>query len=262
MHEGIPSPRISSLLTPLMGIRMGKPSQKQKDENDRLIACVHRFRATGDEDAFAEISQALNSYLLHLSSRKFYRIPGHSPDDIYQEGLIALGTKAVVDYDETKGPFLSFAKLCLFRHLVTILKSANSIHNKPLGSGTISLDAPSTDDDGDGSPVSSICPGSEGEVIDILERLEEHAKLKRALRRKLTKLERSVLDCYLKNMSYAEIVKHINRDRRGINSIDARTCDNALVRSRAKSTDLLEKIKVKEAHDLKVKEQAKRNKKT
>jgi len=227
---------------------MGTVSKQQREENIRMIEMVNQYKETRDDLVFAEISKALHSYLMHLSSRKFYRIPGHGPDDIYQEGLVALSTKAIMDYEEAKGPFLSFAKLCIFRHIITVLKSTNNTKNRALnGPGVVSLDAPAggDDDNDDAVPISGIWPSSEGSVVDILERLEEHACLKKDLRARLTPLERKVLDLYLQNMSYADIVKVLNRRRRGKNKACSRQIDNGLCRVRSKSAKMLQELEKK-----------------
>jgi DNA-directed RNA polymerase specialized sigma subunit len=93
--------------------------QSQRYENHKILEYVERFKKdSGDEEAFAEIIKALHSFLQHLALKKFFYVAGHSSEDIYQEGLYALSTKAIPDYDIEKGPFLSFAKLCIRRHII------------------------------------------------------------------------------------------------------------------------------------------------
>ena len=224
---------------------MGRIAGPQKDENKRIIEQVNKFRETGDEFAFQDITKSLHSYLMHLSSRKFYRIPGHGADDVYQEGLVALSTKAIPDYDEEKGTFLSFAKLCIRRHIITVLKSANNTKNKALNK-SLSLEAPAKDDREDGQvPVSGIIPSDEEEAVVSLSRKEDHANSKQFLRERLTPLESKVFDCYLENMSYIDIVEKMNRRLRGKNRVNPKVIDNALCRVKKKAVELEQEMKRK-----------------
>src|ERR1035437_3453054 len=101
---------------------MGRLSGSQKAENERLIECVQMFKDCQDEEAFKQIVKSLDSFLMYLANRKF-RIQGSNSDDIYQEGLLALSTKAIPDYRAEEGAFMAFAKLCIKRHIITLLKS-------------------------------------------------------------------------------------------------------------------------------------------
>jgi RNA polymerase sporulation-specific sigma factor len=221
---------------------MGRLSGSQKQENDKLVEYVKRVKRDNDEEAFKQIVRALHSFLIHLSNRKFYRIPGNNSDDVYQEGLLALSTKAIPDYKEEKGAFLSFAKLCIRRHIITVLKSANNNKNRTLN-GSVSLDATACDDQDEGPvTVSGFISNGEEDIVEVLSRMETHKNLKSLLTKKLTKLEMEVLECYLQNMSYVDIVNHMNRKRRGRNRVDTKVCDNALCRLKKKSFELLQEM--------------------
>ena len=220
---------------------MARTSSAQKTDNEKLSELVRKAK-DGDQDAFQQVVKALHAFLMHLSNRKFYRIPGHGSDDIYQEGLYALSTKAIPDYQEGKGAFLSFAKLCIRRHIITVLKSSNNGKNRILN-GSISLDATARDDKDDGPvSVAGIIPAQGEHVLDALMRKESHKNLKAMLMARLTPLETTIISYYLKNMSYHDIVSSINRRRQKKNRVDTKVCDNALVRIRKKSADLLEEI--------------------
>lgn len=221
---------------------MGRPPGPQQNENEKIIGWVRKFKANQDDESFEQIVKVLNSYLRHLSEKK-YRIAGNSSDDVYQEGLFALSTKAIPDYDEEKGAFLSFAKLCIRRHIITVLKSVNNNKNKALN-GSVSLDSTGQDKDEGPLPVSELMADKKVEdVVECISRAELHKRLKANLEDKLTKLEKEVLGYYLQNMSYIEIVQAMNKHRRGRNRVDTKCVDNAIVRSRSKAF-LLEKEEV------------------
>lgn len=221
---------------------MGRMNKPQRQENERLLYCVAKYKADGDQEAFDEIVTALHGYLQYLSLRKFFRIPGSSSEDIYQEGCIALATKAIPDYDGEKGSFLTFAKLCIRRHIITILKSANGTRHKPLNI-SMSLDSTMCDDEDDGPiPASNFIPNGKENVVDLVLRRESHKHLKAMLMSRLTSLEAVVLELYLRNMSYTDIVAFMNKTRRGNNRVVPKTVDNALCRIKKKAVELDEAI--------------------
>jgi RNA polymerase sporulation-specific sigma factor len=223
---------------------MGRMSFPQKAENEKLVEWVKRAKAGNDDEAFEQIVKTLHTYLQHLSLKKF-RIAGNQSDDVYQEGLVALSTKAIPDYREEKGAFLSFAKLCIRRHIITVLKAANNNKSKALN-GAVSLDSTASQDKEDGPvPISEFLNNGEEDVVDSFTRLEIHSKLKSSLLGKLTSLEKHVFECYLLNMSYLDIVKAMNKHRRGANRVDCKVIDNALCRIKKKAIEIEEELRQK-----------------
>lgn len=232
---------------------MGRLKKDQQKENERILVYVRQYRQIEDQASFAEIVSALEGYLQHLVYRKFFFVAGCNADDIYQEALFALATKAIPDYVEEKGPFLSFAKLCIQRHIITILKSANSKRNGPLN-GAVSLDQPVNENDGDeDGPVAvggfmsdaldrvtgKMTQPQQDALINKLIKSESFRKMREVLLSKLTPLETQVFGLYLKNMSYVDIVKFMNKRRRGKGRVICKTIDNALCRVKKKALDLL-----------------------
>ena len=220
---------------------MGRLTKPQRDENKRLANLVRLFKKTGDKDAFDELARVMEGYLQHLSKRFFF-VAGHGPDDVYQEALYALAMKAIPDYQEDKGPFIGFAKLCIRRHVITVLKSANNGKNKALNA-SVSLDATVCNDDEDGPvTIAGFIRNGDEALIDKFVRLESHGRLKALLIDKLTPLETRILRLYMKNMSYLDIVGTCNKGRRKKNRIDCKVVDNALCRIKKKALELDEAI--------------------
>jgi len=218
---------------------MGRMSHPQKKENDKLVDLANRFKASGDVDAFKELVQVLEGYLQYLSTKRFFYIPGYSSDDIYQEALIALATKAIPDYQEQKGPFLSFAKLCIRRHVITILKASNNKSNEPLNA-SMSLDVTvcNNNDDEDGpTSIANFLPSRDEDLAKLFVKLECHRRVRTMLFSKLTDLEAIVLELFLKNMSYVDIAERMNKRRRGKNRVDTKVIDNALCRIKHKAQE-------------------------
>jgi RNA polymerase sporulation-specific sigma factor len=225
---------------------MGRPKKEQQEENERLLVYVRRFKESQDPEAFAMIAKVMEGYFQHLTFRKFFYVPGNAPDDLYQEALVALATKAIPDYVEEKGPFVTFAKLCVRRHIITILKSASNNRHGPLNT-SVSIDAPVSesgeDDEGPMTVGGFISNGQEG-IVEKLVRGENFKGLRRTLLSRLTSLEALVLDLYLKNLSYFDIVNFMNKRRRGRNRVGCKTIDNALCRIKKKAVELIKSHKI------------------
>jgi len=221
---------------------MGRLSKSQYDDNQRIVGYVKIYKETQDPEAFEVIVEAMEGFLQHLAYKKFFFVPGSGSDDIYQEALLALATKAIPDYDEEKGPFLGFAKLCVRRHVITLLKSANNHKNKALNS-SVSMDATVCEDDDGPVSVSGFLASDQEGISDKVIRKESYRRLRDLLMSQLTSLERRVLYCYLKNMSYMEIVEEMNKGVRGKLRVDCKVIDNALCRAKKKALELDEAIK-------------------
>jgi len=221
---------------------MSRTTYPLRPENQEILKFVNRVKKNqNDEPAFQEIVKHLHSFLQHLSLKKFFFVPGQSSDDIYQEGLYALSTKAIPDYDQEKGAFTSFAKLCIRRHIITVLKSANNNKNKALNM-SVSLDATVCNDEDGPVNIGGFLPNGDEDMVDVFVRKESFRRLKAMLQNKLTDLEAQVLDLYLRNLSYTDIVVHLNKNRRGRNRLKPKVIDNALCRIKKKAGELEEQI--------------------
>lgn len=213
-------------------------SKPQRDDNERVLVHVRKVRESKNEESFDFIVSVLDGYLKHLALKKFFFVAGCNSDDIYQEGLYALSTKAIPDYDEEKGPFVGFAKLCIRRHIITVLKAANNGRNRPLNT-SVSMDATVCHDDEDGPvPISGFLPNGDEGVVDRAMRNEAFDRLRSLLESRLTPLESKVFDLYLQRMSYMEIVDLMNKRRRGRNRVNCKVIDNALCRIKKKAMEL------------------------
>jgi RNA polymerase sporulation-specific sigma factor len=229
---------------------MAKKKKKQQSpgdkQNEEILQYVYRVKNDpSDEEAFKVIVKCLNAYIRYLADNKFFFVPGAAADDVYQEGLCALATKAIPDYCETKGPFFGFAKLCVKRHVITCLKSASNGRNKTLN-GAVSLDATVCNEEEGPVSIGGFLTNGEEDLFDRMVRQESHGRLKTSLRGRLTKLEAEVLDLYLKGLSYMDMVRVLNRKRRGKNRYKPKVIDNALCRIKKKAIELAEQFEEEE----------------
>jgi RNA polymerase sporulation-specific sigma factor len=142
--------------------------------------------------------------------KKFPFIRGSQTVDIYQETLIALRFKAIPGFKLNKGmSFLNFAKLCIRRHLITMLNaSRHKIKDKAINTA-VSLDSSASNDDGeDGKNTLSNVIGDDTPVHDkVYERKEAFLKTKGTLDRILSDFEKEVLKEHLTNTPYKDIAK-------------------------------------------------------
>jgi RNA polymerase sporulation-specific sigma factor len=225
---------------------MGKSKEFYRKQNDELVTHVAKVKLEDDNESFNIVKTKLKGYMTSVTNKFF--ISGFNNDDIFQECLIALRFKAIDDYNENKGPFIKFAKLCIRRHIITELKACKKKKNFALNNA-ISLDV-SYDDDGDGDSSCSLMDFIEDkpdqDKFEILNMQERGRLMYNILSRRLTRLEYKVLVYYLKGYNYTEIVNILEGDETLPHNIDIgsnkKVVDNALCRVKKKACDLSEEI--------------------
>lgn len=192
-----------------------------------------------DQASFVKIVCYMHKYILGLVFKKYSFVKGYDDKDIYQEALIALFKKAVPSFRKGKGmSFLNFAKMCVNRHLITILNaSINRRKDIPLNT-SISLDhSPmGNDEDSDESCLlSNIIPDTvHGKPpFTELARTESFDRTLDTVNTVLSEFEKEVLIEYLKDKSYKEAAKSMSK-KYG-KKCNERSIDNALLRIRKKA---------------------------
>lgn len=221
---------------------VGTPSEVQKDL-DRLALRMQKDPTNGD--IFNKIVSYMHKYILGLVFKKYSFIMGYEETDMYQEALIALSKKAIPAFRRGKGmSFLNFAKMCINRHLITILhaskhrckdipiNTAISLDHNPMGCG----------EDDDSCPLSNVVIGMEPHDAPYEEIIRdetlEHTLL--LIRQKLSGFEQIVLDEYLDDNSYKDSADNISL-KHG-ESCNEKSIDNALLRIRKKAEELKKDI--------------------
>lgn len=170
----------------------------------------------GNKTAESIIIERYIKLVIYFSG--MYYIPGNDSDDVIQEGLIGL-LEAARNYNAQKNvSFNSFASLCISRKIISAIRTATRTKNSFLNS-YISLEY--TD-----IPESRLNPE---EIVINNENIEF---IKKKIEMSLSKHEKNVLSCFLKNMSYNEIAKKLGSNEKSV--------DNALSRSRRKLNILLQ----------------------
>ena len=221
---------------------VGTPAEVQ-DELDELALKLQKN--PDDEDLFMKIVCYMHKYILGLVFKKFSFVTGSEEKDMYQEALIALYNKAIPGFRMGRGmSFLNFAKLCINRHLITILHvSRHRRRDWPLNSA-ISLDhnPAFSDDDEESSPLSNVIVGRRPQQapFEQMDKAEVFDRTLKTMKSKLSGFERVVIDEYLDDQSYRDAARSINR-RYG-ERCNEKSIDNALLRIRKKAAELADEV--------------------
>ena len=139
-------------------------------------------------------------------------LAGGDSEDLIQEGMFGI-LSAIRQFDPKAGAsFRTFAEHCVRTRLLSAVKSASRLKHLPLNDG-LSLEQLSEDSDAHMSAMSEILHQNPEDLILARERTEElYAELSQCL----SKLEKQVLDLYLKGLSYREIAQVLKRDEKAI----------------------------------------------
>ncbi|MBE5750496.1 MAG: sigma-70 family RNA polymerase sigma factor [Clostridiales bacterium] len=173
--------------------------------------------AKENEQASEELINRYTKIIKSIANK--YYLVGYDEKDILQEGYIAL-LKAIMSYNG-ESSFKAFFYKCLINKIYTLIKSSNSLKNKPLNN-YVSLNG-YTDGDND---KSEIIMDSEFGPEDAYINGEAEKEFLSLIENCLSKLEYRIIKLYVQGFSYSAIAKSIGKTEKSI--------DNALQRARKK----------------------------
>lgn len=185
----------------------------------------------GKEDA---LDFLLNKYksLASKVSRSYFLI-GAESEDILQEAMLGLYS-ACRNFQKGNTSFKTFATLCITRAVQSAVKMANRQKNKLLNEsysltnqGTVVFD----EKDQDGDDVCLYIPSNNLDPEDALLAHEREQEIEKIIEENLSKKEKSVLNLYLKGLTYAEIANALGETTKSV--------DNAISRTKKKLEELL-----------------------
>lgn len=179
---------------------MDKILQQAKDRNEQAI-----------EKIVSQYKGLVRSY-----ANKFFLVGGDK-DDLLQEGMLGL-FYAITNYDEKKGSFPSFVKLCVLRQILNAVRSDGGIKNKPLSTSIDIEEIKDYVDDG-------------ATPLETLIEKECFAKIIELIDTVLTPVERLVLTQFAEGFSYDDIMKKTGKSYKAV--------DGALQRARKKLQNYL-----------------------
>ena len=216
---------------------IGSPQQVQS-ELDALAKKMQKHPK--NNHIFDKIHLYMHGYLINVVLKKFPFIRGLQTVDVYQETLIALRFKAIPNFEYGKGmSFLNFAKMCIRRHLITLLNtSKHRIKDKAINQA-ISLDSSSNreEDDGSKTTYANVIADTKVTADKNMETNEAYEVTRDALLNILSDFERLVLAEYLANSSYREISKSVSKFLK--KRTNTKSIDNALLRIKKKAMHLM-----------------------
>lgn len=154
-----------------------------------------------------------------------YFLVGAEKDDLLQIGMIGLW-QAIMDYSPDKEiSFLSFARICIERHVITAIKAATRRKQTPLNSA-VSLECCAEEADADFNLGEVLVSQSILDPEELVIRREDGRALREALRTLLSRFEWEVLKRYNVGKTYREIASDLECNTKSI--------DNALGRIKRK----------------------------
>ena len=215
---------------------IGTPKQVQKIL-DALVKKMQKH--PGDDVIFDKIHLYIHGYLINVVLKKFPFIRGLQTVDVYQETLIALRFKAIPNFKNNRGmSFLNFAKMCIRRHLITLLNASKNRKKDQSINQAVSIDSsPIRNDDENRGTYANIIPDKKDPCDKLIECSEAYNVTKNTLFDTLSDFERMILNEYLSSSSYKEISKSISVSLN--NRYNTKSIDNALIRIRKKASHLM-----------------------
>ena len=182
---------------------------------------LQKLSASGDRAAEEQLALRY-SRLVKICARPLF-LAGADSEDLIQEGMFGL-LAAIRQYDPSLNTqFKTYAELCIKRRLRSAVRSALRLKHAPLNSG-IPLDSLLSDESQIAqSAYTELFRQSPEEQILARENKEE---LQISFQKRLSKLEKQVLDSYLEGSSYSEIALLLGKDVKSV--------DNAVQRIRRK----------------------------
>ena len=162
--------------------------------------------------------------LVRTKTRSYF-LMGAEKSDLLQVGMIGLW-QSVMDYCPTKDiSFLSFARICIERHVITAIKAATRQKQSPLNNA-VSLEYCAEEHDADFNLAEVLVSEVELDPEEMLLRREDARGLRERLRSLLSDFEWEVLKQYRLGRTYREIAGRL--------ACNTKSVDNALGRIKRK----------------------------
>ena len=174
----------------------------------------------GDEAALEMLFQRYR-VLINKKANIYYLVGGEK-DDLIQEGMIGL-FYSIMDYNESKNAsFHTFAELCVDRKLKTAVRKYRAQKHEFLNS-SISLDGSMDDESKESASFEKLLkdkkvssPEDEFLFNEQFETIvEDNGKI-------FSKMEREVLNQYLKGLTYTEIAEVLGKSAKAIDNATQR----------------------------------------
>jgi RNA polymerase sporulation-specific sigma factor len=184
---------------------------------------IVRLAQTGDIRASEHLLYKYRG-LVRTKTRSYF-IMGGDRDDLLQIGMIGLW-QSIMDYSPDRDiSFLSFARICIERHVITAIKTATRRKQTPLNTA-ISLEYCAEEQDAEFSLSEVLISDFELDPEELLLQKEETRRRRQIMKRLLSRFEWEVLRRYNQGRSYCEIAQDL--------ACNTKSVDNALGRIKRK----------------------------
>jgi len=224
---------------PVVDIPIDGTPKEVQEELDRIAKEIQKDPASvKSQRLFDKVHLYMHGYLLHVVLKQFPFIKGYETVDIYQEALIAMRFKAIPGFKEGKGmSFLNFAKMCIKRHLITILNASQNRLKDQSMNRAVSMDSSPLHEE-NASNYSNILPDPSDSADEKAAKNESFDITLKTLKSELSEFEQEVLQTWLLSHSYNEIAEILSK--KGGKKCGPKAVDNALLRIRRKAAYLME----------------------
>lgn len=213
---------------------MSKPAMQRGTLSDDRWQSQHCYTSMSDQEIVQIAQRGMQSaaeYLLYKyrslvrTKVRSYFLLGAEKEDLLQIGMIGLW-QAILDYRSDKDiSFLSFARICIERHVITAIKTATRQKQAPLNT-SVSLEYPSDDSESEWNLAEILVSDETIDPEELVLRREDSRRLRDMLRRLLSDFEWRVLAGYQVGKSYREIACELQCKTKSV--------DNALARIKRK----------------------------
>ena len=157
---------------------------------------------------------------------------GGEPEDLIQEGMIGL-FKAIRDFkEERETSFFRFADLCVTRQIYRAVEASQRKKHQPLNS-YVSLNDQEGESSGSVPQMFSVMEDANPEQM-FIDR-ETAAAMEEQIMHVLSKMEKQVMEHYLKGLNYHQIAEAMGKKPKAI--------DNALQRIKGKLGGIRKEIR-------------------
>ena len=180
--------------------------------------------AQGGDTAACEFLLYKYRGLVRTKIRPFF-LAGGEREDLLQIGMIGLW-QSILDYSSAKQiTFLSFARICIERHVISAIKTATRQKQSPLNN-SVSLEYYTQESEADFNLTDILVSEVDIDPEVVLLRKDDQRMIRMLLRGLLSKFEWEVMKQYHRGKTYREIA--------GCLACSTKSVDNALGRIKRK----------------------------
>ncbi|MDR1392340.1 MAG: sigma-70 family RNA polymerase sigma factor [Clostridiales bacterium] len=157
---------------------------------------------------------------------KRYFLNGGDFEDLKQEGMIGI-FNAIKNFNIKKNiSFKNFMKKCIYRRIITAIKTANRKKHTPLNNCLSYNNSISHNEDKNKTAYEKLIQNKKNDPEEIMINKENFSIFKKNIKKILSKLEKKTFILYIRGMNYNDIAVFLKKNPKSI--------DNAIQRIKKK----------------------------